>query len=135
MKWKFVMGLDETMLQSEIGLYYDFNVSSDGRPTGCPGFQEFNMQHWGGWLNNGQGPGLKNYHMTWSRINGKKDDPQCPPNRMQFGGSKPLYQIVEEFADNQQKFIGAFQRALEKMLENGYGSGSDELELAPEAGM
>ena len=37
----FVSGLDEMALPSEIGLYFDFNVTADGIPYGCPGFETF----------------------------------------------------------------------------------------------
>ena len=37
----FVSGLDEMALPSEIGLYFDFNVTDDGIPYGCPGFETF----------------------------------------------------------------------------------------------
>jgi len=134
-QWKFVMGLDETALPSEMGFYYDFQVDGNGMPSGCPGFKDFNLDKWGGWLNEGAGPGLKNYHLTWSRIDGQKAEPQCPLNREKVGSSKPLYEIVEEFANDQPKFIRAFMHALELMLENGYGQKNNELELAPEDGM
>ena len=32
-------------LPSEIGLYFDFNVTDDGYPLGCPGFATFNEQN------------------------------------------------------------------------------------------
>jgi hypothetical protein len=35
--FQFISGLDEMALQSEIGLYFDFEVTDDGIPHGCPG--------------------------------------------------------------------------------------------------
>ena len=32
---------NERAMSSEIGLYFDFNVTDDGIPYGCPGFEEF----------------------------------------------------------------------------------------------
>ena len=32
-------------LPSEIGLYFDFNVTDDGIPFGCPGLEKFDSVH------------------------------------------------------------------------------------------
>ena len=32
-------------LPSEIGLYFDFNVTADGIPSGCPGLELFNSTY------------------------------------------------------------------------------------------
>ena len=32
-------------LPSEIGLYFDFEVTDDGIPYGCPGFEVFDSVH------------------------------------------------------------------------------------------
>ena len=40
-----ICGRDEIALPSEIGLYYDFNVTDDGIPFGCPGFEMFDSEH------------------------------------------------------------------------------------------
>ena len=45
-KYKFISGVDEMALSCEMGLYYDFNVTDDGIPFGCPGFSQ-------GWVNQG----------------------------------------------------------------------------------
>lgn len=137
-EWKFVMGLDETMIPCEIGLYYDFQVDDKtGIPSGCPGLKDFTFEKWGGWTNNNKGPGLKNYHMTWSRMHGHEAEPQCPPNKLKVGTSKPLHEVVEEFANDQPYFIKTFMGALELMLTNGYGKSEtdNELVLAPDDGM
>ncbi len=33
-------------LQSEIGLYFDFEVTDDGIPYGCPGMERFTPEFW-----------------------------------------------------------------------------------------
>ena len=33
-------------LPCEIGLYFDFNVTDDGIPYGCPGLDNFNPAMW-----------------------------------------------------------------------------------------
>ena len=45
-KYIFVSGLDEVALPCEIGLYFDFNVTDDGIPYGCPGLDNFNPTMW-----------------------------------------------------------------------------------------
>ena len=81
--------------------------------------------------------------MTWSQLPSKglsgaanwhwqKADPQCDFNTLQYpaGSGTPLYQIFEEFAVDNQKWIDEFVPALEKMLSNGY---NDDLQtLAPD---
>ena len=43
--YRFISGLDEMALPSEIGLYFDFEVTDDGIPYGCPGFEIFDSVH------------------------------------------------------------------------------------------
>ena len=38
--------MDEMAIPAEMGLYFDFNVTSDGIPYGCPGFERFNPTYW-----------------------------------------------------------------------------------------
>ena len=33
-------------LPCEIGLYFDFEVTDDGVPYGCPGFESFKPEYW-----------------------------------------------------------------------------------------
>lgn len=33
-------------IPAEIGLYFDFNVTEDGVPYGCPGLEIFDPVHW-----------------------------------------------------------------------------------------
>ena len=44
--YKLIVGMDEMAIPAEMGLYFDFNVTSDGIPYGCPGFERFNPTYW-----------------------------------------------------------------------------------------
>ena len=44
--YRFISGLDEMALPCEMGLYFDFNVTADGTPSGCPGFEKFSKDHY-----------------------------------------------------------------------------------------
>ena len=44
-QYRFISGLDEMALPCEIGLYFDFNVTADGIPFGCPGLELFNATY------------------------------------------------------------------------------------------
>jgi len=118
--YKFIVGVDESALSSEIGLYLDFK-EINGAPAGCKGLEKFNSTWWKTKTPNGIDIG---YWYTWSQINNVKMEPLCPPNKLaEPPGSQPLHEIFEEFADNQQSFVNEFVPALEKMLSNGYGAG------------
>ena len=56
-------------------------------------------------------------------------DPKCPLEDYAPEG-EPLYTIVDDFADHQDKWFEDFLPTLEKMTENGYESG--DLTEAPE---
>jgi len=105
--YRFISGVDEMALSCEIGLYYDFNVTEDGIPYGCPGFTD-------GWINNA------------SRIAGHRwARPECPKNMMSVpDGATPLSTVFEEYAADQEKWYLDFVDVLEKMLGNGYDDGS-----------
>jgi hypothetical protein len=127
--WRLIRGNDETMLNSDAGLYYSFDLDADGFPTGCNGFQNFNPAGWGPISN--VTPHFANSLNTWSRIGDEEmSDPECGFNMMEVpAGSKPLHEIVREYADDGDKWVADFVPTLEKMLSNGYSSG--DLELAP----
>eukprot|EP00930_Biecheleria_cincta_P034655 TRINITY_DN2391_c0_g1_i4.p1 TRINITY_DN2391_c0_g1~~TRINITY_DN2391_c0_g1_i4.p1 ORF type:complete len:703 (+),score=68.91 TRINITY_DN2391_c0_g1_i4:67-2175(+) len=121
-QWRFVVGMDETALNSDMGLYRSFQVDANGIPFGCPGLENFNMNKWGGWKENGVG--LKHHWATWSRHGRAKGAPECPLNTYRDVGSEmPLHDIVQEYADNQGQWMADFVPALEKMLGNGYSDG------------
>jgi len=115
--WEFVVGIDETMLSSDIGMYLKFDVDSNNVPYGCPGYKDFN----------------RTGH-RWSMIDGQKAEPGCPLQTLsEPPGSTPLYQVVEEYADDMAKFIDDFMPTLQKMLSNGYSEA--ELTEAPSSAM
>lgn len=113
--WIFIPGADECMLSSDMGLYLDFNVS-DGIPSGCKGFENYNMDSWG--------------RSPWSFP--RHTVAQCQLNTLSVpAGTASLSQVVELYADNQTQFVNDFAQVLLKMLSNGYSN----LTSAPDAGM
>ena len=81
-------------LPVDVGLYLDFNVTDDGTPKGCPG-------------------GF-----------GRFADAQCDVNKLEEPlGTKPLHQIVEEYAKDQHAWMTDFVPTMEKMMSNGYDNG------------
>ena len=44
-KYRFAFALDEMAMNAEMGLYLHFDVEN-GIPKNCPGFEQFNMEHW-----------------------------------------------------------------------------------------
>ena len=44
-RYRFAFGLDEMAMNAEMGLYLQFDVEN-GIPKNCPGFEQFNMEHW-----------------------------------------------------------------------------------------
>ena len=122
--YRLISGLDEMALPAEIGLYFDFKVTEDGLPYGCPGLETFHPENWN-----------RSYQFQWSSLpkEGIEDpdptnwrhyrtaDPQCGLNTLEYPlGSKPLHEIIEEYADNQTKWVNDFIPTYEKMLANGY---------------
>ena len=121
-----IQGADEMAINSEIGLYFDFQVTDDGMPYGCPNLEGFTTENfkrshdednsWTAWsvkpgAGGAYGPGSERY------------DPECPLQTLAVPeGSTPLHQIVEEYAEDQDAFIRDFIPTLEKMLSNGYDS-------------
>ena len=43
--YRFISGLDEMAIPSEIGLYFNFEVTDDGIPYGCPGMEKFKTEN------------------------------------------------------------------------------------------
>jgi len=126
--YRFISGLDEMAIPSEIGLYFNFEVTDDGIPYGCPGLEKFNTEN----LHNHT---FTSSHMPKKGLSGEQDwhweraDPQCELNTLEYpAGSTPLHQVFEEFAAENQKWVDEFVPALEKMLSNGY----TDLTLGPD---
>jgi len=101
MQWAFVKGVDETMLNSDFGLYRNFSVIN-----GMP-------------IDGGACPGLK-VGLDWKE-QARAD--QCPLNTIRDPPSdKPSYRIVEEYADSNAAWLNDFFPTFEKMLSNGYSA-------------
>eukprot|EP00929_Paragymnodinium_shiwhaense_P093304 TRINITY_DN5343_c2_g1_i1.p1 TRINITY_DN5343_c2_g1~~TRINITY_DN5343_c2_g1_i1.p1 ORF type:complete len:406 (+),score=71.76 TRINITY_DN5343_c2_g1_i1:579-1796(+) len=89
--YKFLWGRDHAMLNTDMGLYLDFEVDEFGFPGGCPGLEDFTKEN----------VKTKNaWPQGWQ---------ECGPQRhAEPASSKPLYQVVEEFATDQQSWIDTF---------------------------
>eukprot|EP01063_Lacrimia_lanifica_P012945 TRINITY_DN1963_c0_g1_i1.p1 TRINITY_DN1963_c0_g1~~TRINITY_DN1963_c0_g1_i1.p1 ORF type:complete len:854 (+),score=199.95 TRINITY_DN1963_c0_g1_i1:51-2612(+) len=124
-KFQFHVGLDECMLNVDMGMYKEFGVRN-GIPYGCVGLEDFTLTEWEKtWTAGTQ------FQSHWSKINGRRAEPQCPFQTMQIpSGSTPLHEMVEEFADHQDRWVAAFVPAFEKMLANGYGP--NDLQAGPD---
>ena len=144
--WNFNFGIDEMALSAEIGLYFDFEVTEDGIPYGCPGMNRFNSTWW-------TDPNKKRKHEFYkiqalvqliicddldARFKGTtylkegtnpddpknwhEGDPDCPMNTMKVpaGKGKQIYKYFEDYAKNQNLWINDFIAVYEKMLQNGF---------------
>ena len=103
-------------MNAEAGLYFKFD-EVNGIPTNCPGLEDFNMD-------------------TWTNENLHKDDRRrafqmaCPLNDRKLPESdKSVSEIIQDYADDQDLWIGEFMQAFEKMVANGYDDSA--LTLAP----
>ena len=112
-KYRFAFGLDEMAINAEIGLYFEFE-ETNGIPTSCPGFKDFNMESW----EKSRSTTRRAYHSD------------CSLNmRREPESDEPLSTIIQTYADDQAAWVEDFLPAFEKMMSNGY-SGSD-LKEAP----
>ena len=111
-------------MSAEIGLYFDFNVTHDGIPYGCPGLDRFGTE-W--WKTSG-----KYKASTYPKFEGAEnpadwyeDDPLCSMNTMKVpnGQGKQIYQYFEDYAKDQDLWIKDFIPVYGKMLRNGYKNG------------
>ena len=92
-------GSAEIGLATDVGLYLNFDVTNDvnqsltGLPAGCPGGFNF------------------------------AKDAKCPVNKLEEPhGTTPLYQMVEEYAHDQNRWMEDFVPTMEKMMSNGYNN-------------
>ena len=101
---------DETAMPCETGFYRHFESNkTSGKPYGCAGFDDPST----GWIDGGKS--------TW---------PECGLEEYAPEGEM-LYEIVDEFADDQQIWMDNFVPTFEKMLSNGYGADSMDLADGP----
>eukprot|EP00493_Phyllostaurus_siculus_P017741 UN18015 len=47
-RYRNILGLDETAIPAEMGLYFDFSVDENMIPYGCDGWEKFNRGTWWG---------------------------------------------------------------------------------------
>jgi len=117
--WRFIWGRDEAAANADMGMYYDFLIDEDGFPYNCPLLDKEEGEYFS--VPEGAGKGGWNYMKMKTNANvghgcGKQEHAEpC--------GSTPLYQLVEEFAEDKEKWLEVFVPTLEKMLRNGYGDG------------
>ena len=88
----------EANILADAGLYWKFQVDpASGAPYGCP---EMERARWR--------KGIERY--AWPLC--EKED-HAPEGR-------PMFDIVDEYADDQDSWVAAFYTAIERMLSNGY---------------
>jgi len=104
--FKFVDGRDHAALSPDMGMHIHFEVNeSNGYPYGCEGLESFTQDR-----------------DTSSRRN-RFANQNCGKQMYKLEGETvPMYEIVEEFADNQKTWVDAFIPTMEKMLRNGHDS-------------
>ena len=106
------------LLNYEAGLYKKFDIDDAAmRGTGCDGInlQTPDAMWEDGWT------GVNS--VTTSRVN------QCPVNDFEDENGKPIYKIVEDFADDHDVWASAFLDAWSRMQSIGY----DDLQDAPQS--
>jgi hypothetical protein len=133
-RFKFVGGRDHAALPSDVGLYIDFgDVDADGFPTGCnDNFAKWtNLKARGKSISENNNNPDKGSDRFINALYGDGTLPMSfedttishqPCGKNNFKASQtelPLYQIVEQFADDQTAWVVTFKVALEKMLSNG----------------
>ena len=107
-----------------MGLYFKFNVTDDGVPYGCPGFDMFKPDYWTGGFYERRSRVPKSDDIDTSNYNWKDyktSDPLCELNDIRDPPTdKPLHEIFEDYANDQNLWVADFMPTLEKMLANGY---------------
>ncbi|CAE7034834.1 APX1 [Symbiodinium sp. CCMP2592] len=125
-QYRIVVGMDETMLSSDMSLYRDFSTN-EGIPGGCPGLDGYSTESiLSDWR-------LRTPRVPPGDVHGDSwDSSYCPFTTIADPpGSTPMYQVVEEYADSNEKFFSDFFPVLEKMLKNGYST--EDLQETPMA--
>lgn len=128
-QWRIIRGRESTMLNTDMGLYLDFEVNEDdGKPMGCPGLEKFTTE----WLDKQHNKEIdpdtgEKVNGAWQSHIGYKanGDPKWWQNCSlqewsQDAGGKPLHEIVEGYAEDEDQWIYDFFSVMTKMLSNGY---------------
>jgi len=109
-------------LPYEIGLYWNLTVGGAAQHgSGCPGLTDFGTIEKPNW------PFRNNNHAIFN-----SPEMKCSANTYvpEGGDGRPMHQIVEEFAHDNDLFIEKFMEGWQKMTSNGYG----ELNEGPQSG-
>jgi len=115
-KFKFLFERDHAFLNTDMGLYLDFNVDEHGFPQNCAGLETFTSSRV---LNRQRGDDIPFIQGGSKRF--RWADQECPKQyHAEPLGARPLYEYVEEFARNQTAWLDAFIPAMEKYLGSGY---------------
>ena len=128
-------GLDEQAMSAELGLYLNFDVDEEGVPFGCSGLEYFKRENWfqrNNILTTSAKPkdGVKNPNPKRPKKDFEEVGVECPKNTLAIPeGSTPVYQVFEEYAQDQDKWVQDFLPTYQKMLANGYADG--DLEDSP----
>jgi len=107
----------------EVGMYYNFTTSREKgqRPIGCPGLDEpFGSITEPNWPFRNSGSPI------WG-----SPAMHCGLNEYAPEG-KPMHQIVDDLANDNEYFAGLFMEGWQQMISNGYSS--DQLRDGPDAG-
>ena len=106
------------LLNYEVGLYKKFGIDDVAmRPTGCNLDLPKPDTPW-----EGNAKLIKTHGVAQSELN------TCPVNELEDETSKPIYKIVEEFADDHDVWARSFLDAWARMQSTGY----DDLKAAPQ---
>merc|ERR1712203_269473 len=117
--YRRTVGQVEIALNCEMGMYLDFKSGRDGVLHGCVGLEHFNASM--------QSDTKKS---ILSRDGVNVGQPLCGKQMLEEpAGSTPLYQVMEEYAENQTAWIDDYIPTMEKMMRNGYESLIDSEEV------
>ena len=130
-RYIFAFGEDEMLMNSEAGLYFKFD-EENGIPKNCPGFENFTKDY----MKEGTTLTTISLYALYIRSgecwdgNCKNDEVRrayhmdCPLNdRRMPEDDKAVSEIMEDYATNQDLWLGDFISAFERMTRNGYEDG------------
>ena len=116
---------DETALSSEVGFYWHFDRDADGKPSGCPCFDD-NPKWTHGILH--YILNVFTFSLLLKTLPGKKkiveiNEPGTGCSKEDYAPEgEPLYKIVDELAASNDAMMKEFAPAMQIMIENGYKS-------------
>lgn len=118
---------DETAINSDLGLYYEFQVGEGGIPLNCPGAP---MDKWNvDILADASLDALSG--AEYGGVNTWDNEPNCPRNNAKDAGdAESLSDYVEKYGADQNVWANDFIAAFEKLLTTGYEP--SKLQAGPE---